>query len=398
MRWPARGAVALIVILAAACGGQTNAPSAATTINFWYLSDGAQDAAKAFHGTHPDIDVKATKISSLPSALTAANAPDVIELKREWVGAVAATGALHEFSPDEVQILGGKAAFVAQAWPTGKTTSIPWFIDTRVVYYRADVLKDLNIDPANAFSNWEAFDHTLDAIKTSKKIAALGIAGKNDSNPIAGFAPWIWEAGGSLVSDDGTKPTINQSAAVDGVDEYQRFGGRYVDAAVLQQDTAGVESMFVNGKFAITIAGPELASKLKGSQFGVQQFPPGHTGHAVYIGGADLAIVKSGSKQSAAFEFVKWLSSTEGQSSSAAKTGMYPALIAAGQPGPIKSQLADGRSLPALTAWPALEKTMATDLGKIWDEVIAEGQPMAKDVLQTLLDKTAADMQTALSQ
>src|SRR3989441_4646655 len=339
MRWLAPGAV--VLLLTVACGGQPNAPSAATTINFWYLSSGATDAAKAFHAAHPDIDVKATKISSLPASLTGANAPDVVELNREWVAAVANTGALHEFSTDEVQSIGGKSAFVPQAWPTGKTTSIPWFIDTRVVYYRADILKELNIDPANAFSNWEAFDHTLDAIKISKKISPLGITGRNDSNPVASFAPWIWEAGGSLLSDDGTKPTINQSAAVDGVDEYQRFGGRYVDAAVLQQDTAGVESMFVNGKFAITIAGPELASKLKGSQFGVQQFPPGHTGHAVYIGGADLAIVKSSSKQSAAFEFVKWLTSTEGQSSSGTKTGMYPALIAAGQPGPIKSQLVD---------------------------------------------------------
>ena len=396
MRWLAPGAVALL--LTVACGGQPNAPSAATTINFWYLSSGAQDAAKAFHAAHPDIDVKATKISSLPASLTGANAPDVVELNREWVAAVANTGALHEFSTDEIQSIGGKSAFVPQAWPAGKTISVPWFIDTRVVYYRADILKELNIDPANAFSNWEAFDHTLDAIKISKKIAPLGIAGRNDSNPVASFAPWIWEAGGSLLSDDGTRPTINQSAAVDGVDEYQRFGGRYVDADVLKQDTAGVESMFANGKFAVTIAGPSLATKLKGSQFGVQQFPPGHTGHAVWIGGSNLAIVKKSNQESAAFELVKWLTGSEGQGAIATKIGMYPALETAGPAGPIKSQLAAGRSLPALIAWPALEKSMRTDLGKIWDEVITEGQPMAKDLLQTLLDKTAADMQTALGQ
>ena len=167
---------------------------------------------------------------------------------------------------------------------------------------------------------------------------------------------------------------------------------------MLKQDTAAVESMFATGKFAVTIGGPSLATKLKGSQFGVQQFPPGHTGHAVWVGGSDLAIVKNSSKKSAAFEMVKWLTGTEGQSAVASKTGMYPALVAAGPAGPIKSQLAAGRSLPALAAWPALEKSMRTDLGKIWDEVILEGQPMAKDLLQTLLDKTAANMQTALSQ
>src|SRR5438445_3171263 len=396
MRWLAPGAVALL--LTVACGGQPNAPSAATTIKFWYLSSGAQDAAKAFHTAHPDIDVKAEKISSLPSSLTGADAPDVVELNRDWVAAVANTGALHEFSSDEVQSIGGKSAFVPQAWPTGKTTSIPWFIDTRIVYYRADIFKELNIDPANAFSNWEAFDHTLDAIKTSKKISPLGIAGKNDSNPVASFAPWIWEAGGSLLNDDGTKPTINQSASVDGVDEYQRFGGRYADANVLQQDTAGVESMFANGKFAVTIAGPSLATKLKGSQFGVQQFPPGHTGHAVWIGGSNLAIVKNSNQARAAFELVKWLTGSEGQDAVATKVGMYPALLAAGPAGPIKSQLAAGRSFPPMAAWPTLEKSMRTYLGKIWHEDIAEGQPMAKDLLQRPLDKPGTDMQTALGQ
>ena len=167
---------------------------------------------------------------------------------------------------------------------------------------------------------------------------------------------------------------------------------------MLKQDTAGVESMFANGKFAVTIAGPSLATKLKGSQFGVQQFPPGHTGHAVWIGGSNLAIVKNSNQESAAFGFVKWLTGSEGQGAVATNIGMYPALQAAGPAGPIKSQLAAGRSLPTLIAWPALEKSMRTDLGKIWDEVIAEGQPMAKDLLQTLLDKTAADMQTALGQ
>src|SRR2546428_10111678 len=123
MRWLGPGAIALL--LTVACGGQPNAPSAATTINFWYLSSGATDAAKAFHAAHPDIDVKATKISSLPASLTGANAPDVVELNREWVAAAANTGALHEFSTDAVQSICVNSPLFPQAWPTGKTTSIP---------------------------------------------------------------------------------------------------------------------------------------------------------------------------------------------------------------------------------------------------------------------------------
>src|SRR2546422_9278088 len=118
MRWLAPGAVALL--LTVACGGQPNAPSAGTTINFWYLSSGAQDAAKAFRAAHPDIDVKATKISSLPSSLTGANAPDVVELNRDWIAAVASPGALHEFSTHQDHSLGGKSALLPHASPTAQ--------------------------------------------------------------------------------------------------------------------------------------------------------------------------------------------------------------------------------------------------------------------------------------
>src|SRR5262249_2475970 len=159
--------------------------------------------------------------------------PDVMQISASWAGSFAAAGGLHEFTADEVQSLGGSAGFVAAAWTStgayksGKTTSIPWFIDTRAAYYRVDVLNHRGINPADLFSKGEALDHTVTAIKTSAPTPALGIAGKNDANPAGNFASWIWEAGGSFVSDDGKTPTINSSLSVDGVDEYQRFGGKY---------------------------------------------------------------------------------------------------------------------------------------------------------------------------
>lgn len=380
MRWLAATTAGLI--LAAACSSSSSS-TPATTITFWYLPTGAQpdqnfkDAAKAFHAEHPDIEVNGIKISNadayqkMLSAPTGANAPDVIQINADWAAGFAATGALQ--------------------------TSIPWFIDTRAVYYRSDILQQLNIDPANAFSDWEAFDHTLDAIKGSGKIAPFGIAGKNDSNIVGSFAPWIWEAGGSLMSADGTKATINEPRSVDGVDEFQRFGGKYVDPAVLQQDSAGVDAMFAAGKFAVTISGPGLAAKLQNVKFGTAPFPTGHAGHVVYVGGSNLAIAKASKHESAANEWVKWLVGSEAQTGYVQKLGMYPALPSAAQPGAFQKQLSVGRSLPALAAWPRIETALAPDLGKIWDQVIADRQPMAKDHLQALLDSAARDMQMALA-
>ncbi|HKW71895.1 MAG TPA: extracellular solute-binding protein [Candidatus Dormibacteraeota bacterium] len=416
-------APATVALVLAACSASPGS-SASTTISFWYVagatqSDQAfQQVAHAFQAKNPTVEVKGTALSGadayskLLAATTSANGPDVIAINASWAGAFAGAGGLHEFTAAEVQSLGGSAAFVPAAWASsgayksGKTTSIPWFIDTRAVYYRADVLQHLGIDPANAFSNWEALDHTLTAIKTSHSIPALGIAGKNDANPAANLAPWIWEAGGSFVSDDGKTPTINSSLSVDGVDEYQRFGGKYVDAHVLQQTTATVEKMFADGQFAVTFSGPWLASKLQGSQFGVAPFPTGHRGQVVFAGASNLAIPARSKHMSAAMDWVHWLVSAEGQTSYVPRVGMYPALVSAADStaftsnryfAAFKSQISAGRAFPALPAWPKVETAMVPHLGMIWDDVIAGGEPVAKDHLKTLLDKAAADMQAALS-
>ncbi|HKW71065.1 MAG TPA: extracellular solute-binding protein [Candidatus Dormibacteraeota bacterium] len=419
MKW--LGAATVALFLAAACG--PSGSTASTTITFWYLAAGSQpeqafqQAAKAFEARHPDVAIKGTLVSGqdayakLLAATTSGTGPDVIQINASWTGAFAAAGGLHEFTADEMQSLGGSTAFVPAAWASsgaykaGKTTSIPWFIDTRAVYYRTDVLEHLGINPADAFTNWEALDHTLTSIKTSHSIPALGIAGKNDSNPANSFAPWIWEAGGSFVTDDGKAPTVNTPLSVDGFDEYQRFGGKYVDSHVLQQTSATVESMFAAGQFAVTISGPWLASKLQGSQFGVAPFPTGHRGHVVFAGGSNLSILTKTKHASAALDWVRWLVSVEGQTNYVARIGMYPALAAAADASAFtgnkffaafKVQIKDGRAFPTLPAWPRVESAMTPHLGQIWDDVIASGEPVAKDHLKSLLDKAAADMLAAL--
>ena len=409
MRWLATGTAALI--LAAACTGSSSSSPSTKTVTFWYLPSGAQpdkafqDAAKAFHAAHPDIEIQGTKIeggdayNKMLSALTSSG-PDVMQVNADWVGAFAATGALSEFSADEVKNLGGSAAFVPAAWATsgayhsGKTTAIPWFIDTRAVYYRPDILQGLGIDPATAFTSWDALERTLTVIKDTGKIQALGV-GRNDANFEQDFASWVWEAGGSYVSEDGTKSTIGQPLSVNGVDEYQRVAAKYTNPAVLQQSTSAVEAMFVAGKLAVTFSGPWLAQQLH-SNFAIAPFPPGPAGHIVYVGGANLSILKSSKHEAAAYEWVRWLATNQGQNSYVQQIGMYPALAAAAPPGAFKSQISSGRSFQAIPAWPKIKSAMAPTFSRIWDQIIGGREPMAKDQLQTLLEKTATEVQAAL--
>ena len=86
---------------------------------------------------------------------------------------------------------------------------------------------------------------------------------------------------------------------------------------------------------------------------------------------------------------------------------MYPALLSAAGASvfagnkylaAFKVQVNTGRPFPTVAAWPSIEKILAADLGTVWDTVIADHQPMAKDALQTVLEKAATDMQAAINQ
>src|SRR5258708_385350 len=340
MRWLALGAAGLM--LAAACAGSSSNPASTTTITFWYLSDGAQadqvfqDAAKGFHAAHPDIEVQGTKLSSdtayakMLSALKGGGGPDAMEVSRDWVGAFSATGALHQLSSDEVQRLGGATAFVPGTWITDKSIAVPWFVDEKALYYRTDILRSVGLDPAAAFANWDALQSTLSAMQGAGQAHPLGL-GKGDASQVDDFAPWVWGAGGAVVRRAGTKARITPPLPVNGVDEYQRLAGKFSAPAPPQQSDSSVEAMFASGKFAVTLAGPRLATQLHGN-FAVAPFPPGPAGRIVYAGGSDLAILAASKHESAAYEWTRWLAGQDGATRYGPPPSMYPALAPARDP------------------------------------------------------------------
>jgi multiple sugar transport system substrate-binding protein len=440
--------VALAALLATACGvggGSTSAnvgygkDQPKVKITFWYMPNGSapndyfKAEAAAFNAAHPNIQVEGTLVdwsdafSKITASLTSGVGPDVSQLGTTWVGAFSKTTGLHQFSQEEIDGLGGKSAFVPASWNTSslinttKTTAIPWFIDTRAVYYRSDVLKDLGIDPKTAFTDWSTLDQTLAKIKASGKMAALGVPGKNDFNVVHNFAPWIWGAGGDYVSGDGSKPAIGDSASVDGVNQYQQLAGKYVDPAVLQKNSNDVDAMFAQGRFAVTFSGPWLAQMLQtpNSQngygddvtakagFGTASFPTGPKNHAVFFGGSNLAVLKGSKHEQAAYEWIRWLTSDKGQTSYVPKVGLWPARVSAAGSNvfagsqylaAFHDQLQFGRSYQMVAAWGPIENVLVKDLGNVWDAVSQANGPIPRSTVNDMMQKTNQDVQAAIQQ
>jgi len=439
---------ALTSLLVVACGnsgGSNNSTSASVgydknqpkvTIQVWYMPNGGDPTgyfnseAQAFEAVHPNIQVQGTLVqwgdafSKITTALTSGVGPDVTQLGTTWVGAFSKTGGLHSFSQGEIDGLGGKSAFVPAAWASSslvgsnQTTAIPWFIDTRAIYYRKDVLQQLNIDPATAFTDWNALDSTLSKIQQSGKIQAFGVPGKQAYDVVHNFAPFVWDAGGDYVNADGTKAMIDQSAAVDGVFEYQTLAGKYVDPAVLQKNNSDVEALFGAGKFAVTTDGPWLASQLvepssaggfadgptAKNGFGTAPMPAGPKDHKVFFGGSNLAVMKSSKQEAAAYEFVRWMTN-QGQPSYVSKVGMWPARELSANASQFagnqymnafKSQLQYGKAYPMVAAWGPIETAMVKDYGNLWDQVSTAKGPVPRSVVQADMNQAAQDINAAI--
>src|SRR6185437_5979075 len=93
--------------------------------------------------------------------------PDVAQLGNTWIPEFAALGALH---PLDASIAGSSVDphdFFAGIWDTNvvdtRVYGVPWYVDTRLLFYRRDLLEAAGI--ADAPRSWREWTRALAAVK-----------------------------------------------------------------------------------------------------------------------------------------------------------------------------------------------------------------------------------------
>jgi multiple sugar transport system substrate-binding protein len=126
----------------------------ADTLEFWAMgSEGAAAGAlaRAFEAAHPGLRVRVQQIpwsaahEKLLTAHVGGAMPDVFQLGNTWIAEFVALGALEPLdariaaAPDlaaDDWFEGARAATRVD----GVSWAVPWYVDTRVLFYRADLL------------------------------------------------------------------------------------------------------------------------------------------------------------------------------------------------------------------------------------------------------------------
>lgn len=398
---------------------------APVTLEMWIMPNSAKsvdDVQKVladFYKANPNIKVNVTEVGwgdALPKITTALQSgvgPDITQVGTTWVGGFAVTKGLRTFTDAEVQAMGGASNFTEAAWGTSsllgskEVVAIPWFVETRAILYRTDILQKAGLDASTAFKDWATFSETLKKMKEAGGAtlkAPFAYPGKGDWNVVHNFAPWVWSAGGEILNKEGTKATFNTEAGVNGVQYYSKL---YSDGLVLKEalekNTADVEAYWSNGDIGAFITGPwmiknsKLPKDLKGyadtvvaKNMAAAMIPAGSAGAKPFVGGSNLVVMKSTKNQEAAVKVVQYLASKKAQLDYADITGNLPATREGqsdarytGDPlyKVFLESLKNGRSYPAVAAWNGIEEAVKKNLSVLWDDVAAGKTNTVKDRL-----------------
>jgi multiple sugar transport system substrate-binding protein len=386
----------------------------AAELNLWVMSTTEQqqqdmrELLRPFLAANPGVRVNVTVLNwesawaKITAAAASGKGPDVLELGTTWVPAISSMGALEPISDVQQKEVGGAGAFLPVMWSTTHrhddptVYAIPWYAEARAAFYRTDVFKKAGIDPRDAFANWGSFKQAMQKINGieigGKKIAALGYPGKNDWNVVHNLAPWIWNAGGDLLSADRRRSAINSTEAVQAIVYYTSFAAEgLVPRGALEKDSSQIESGFFTGQYAVIFTGPWILKQMstpksKGghlesvtaANFGVAPYPAGLKGNQTLFSGSALALMKSSKNKAEAWKLVAHLTSREPQVTFSKMSGMLPTrLDAAADPSLTRdphyaqfiAQVKNGRHYPAIPGWGPLESVYLKNIGGMFDVV-----------------------------
>ncbi len=215
-----------------------------TTVKLWIMPNGPQpqeDMEAALvpfteeTGIKVDVEVVdwGVQLDRIRNAATSGEAPDITQAGTTQVPFFAALGGFEDLS-GRVEDIGGSGAYPDGVWQTTQVAgqegvwSAPWFTEARSIYYRKDILEKAGVDEATAFQDWDSFRATLQAIKDNVPgIQPFGTPGKKAFDLVHHVMPFVWDAGGTELSEDNTQSTINSPEAAEGVELLRRpRGGR----------------------------------------------------------------------------------------------------------------------------------------------------------------------------
>lgn len=365
----------LLALAAAGCGGDDDeggGEGAAAdeeiggTVDVWAMGAEGEKLdvlAKDFMAQNPGVTVKVTPIAweiahdKLLTSVAGGQTPDVSQMGTTWMGEFAATGALEEV-PDSIDMESFFEGARNTAIIDDKPMGVPWYVETRLLYYRKDIAEKAGITEPPA--NWDELKAMAKAMK-EKGGARYGIALAPDN--WQEFLPFVWQTGGEVT--EGENWNFDSPEVVEALEYYKSFFDEGLTAESVPEGFA-VEQGFVEGTHPMFFSGPwhmSLIEELGGPEFegkwAIAPMPEKDS-RTSFVGGSDLVVFKDSDNKDAAWKFVEFLSEAATQQKWYTTVSALPSVQSAWDEGELSTdeqlalfgeQLKDAKSPPPVPKW-----------------------------------------------
>ncbi len=211
------------------------------------------------------------------------------------------------------------------ATSNGKVYGVPALVDNLALVYNKKLFDQAHVPYPTDTWTWDDFRSAAKAL-TDSGSKQYGWAYVNDGSEdtVWRWIAMLWQAGGDLLSSDGTKTAFNSPA---GLAATQQLHDMAVTDKSVYLDTGNGNylNLFNSGKIAMLWTGPwDLSSINSDVDYGVQILPE-QTSHASIAGPDNWMLFDNGAaRKAAAWQFLTWLTSAETHAQFTLATGDLP--------------------------------------------------------------------------
>lgn len=335
-------AALLALSLLAACRG--DGAGERITLRFWGLGregEVVQALVTGFEREHPGVRVEVQQIpwtaahEKLLTAFVGEATPDLAQLGNTWVPEFAALNALEPlggYVRDSREV--DSASFFSGIWRTnlvGDTLfGLPWYVDTRVIFYRRDLLRQAGYDSFPG--SWDGWIRAMRAVKR--------VVGPGRYPVYLPTNEWVQpvvfglQAGSPILKDGGRYGAFTDPAFRRAFDFYLSLYREGLAPVKGLNDIANPYQEFARGYFTMWITGPwnlgEFARRLPDSLQHIWATAPlpGPDGDSTGVsvaGGSSLVMFRASRHKALAWQLMEYLSSAASQQRFFQLTGDLPA-------------------------------------------------------------------------
>ncbi|HVN99765.1 MAG TPA: sugar ABC transporter substrate-binding protein [Steroidobacteraceae bacterium] len=408
----AQANAALAFALALLPGGCARSPAQPEVLHFWAVGIEAEalaDVLPEFERTHPDVRIEVQQLAwtgaheKLLTAVAGDATPDLCQLGNTWIPELVALNALE---PLQARVSGSvliaPGDYFSGIWQSnvldGVLYGVPWYIDTRLMFYRSDLLRAAGFDaPATTWPEWLEQMQAIKRLGGPDRYAVL--LPLNQFEPLQVLA---LEQPEPMLRDGNRYGNFRSASFRRALAFYHSLFRQGLAPALTETQVSNVWNEFGRGYFAFYVSGPWNIEQFRrrlppGQQQSWMTAPmPGPDGPGVSsAGGSSLVIFNRSRHKASAFALIEYLSQPAVQRRFHQLTGDLPPRRSTWQAGAIAAdaysrafrvQLERLRAVPQVPEWEQIMQAMRT-----MGERVVRGE-QAEDEATAQLDAEVDEM------